>query len=74
MRHLLMMVLNTVLSTGCHDDHDHISKLEGELHEQRQKTDQWMTVAGVLGVGCTVLFSIGVGIGAKARKRATQDE
>jgi len=69
----LMVALVIIMFAGCHDDgHEDRQKLETELKEQRQITERWMTVAGALGIGCTVLFGVGVAIGSKARKQVNR--
>ena len=40
---------------------------EEQLLQQRKATDQWEIIAGVLGVGCILLFVFGTAIGAKTR-------
>jgi hypothetical protein len=58
-----------VIFSGCHDDHEEKQRLENKLKEQQQKTGEWMVVAGVLGIGGTVLFGVGCAIGSTARRR-----
>ena len=80
MRHKLILVTLAILLSATTGDaawfgnDDQLNKVQKELHEQRQDTAAWMTVAGVLGVDCTILFGIGAAIGAKARKEVKKDE
>jgi len=73
---ILIALIICIFTTGCHEDEDHENKqkLENELREQRQTADRWMTIAGILGIGCTVLFGAGVAIGSKARKQVSKNE
>lgn len=53
---------------------EQIIKVEQQLHEQRQNSSDWMVIAGILSIGCTILFRIGSAIGSKARKAVKKDE
>jgi len=78
MNRKFMLIAVILLFSGCPDDHEdrkEKQKLESELKEQREITGRWMVVAGVLGVGCTVLFGVGTAIGSHARrKQVKRDE
>lgn len=66
-----MLIVLLMMSGGCHDDHDQDKqrRLESELKEQRERTGEWMVVAGALGISCTVLFGIGTAVGSHARRK-----
>jgi hypothetical protein len=75
----MLVTLSTLLTlttgnAGWFGNDDQLIKVENELHQQRQHTGDWMVIAGVLAVGCTVLFGIGAAIGSKARKEVKKDE
>jgi hypothetical protein len=80
MRHHLMLVALAMLlhaTTGhaaLFGNDDRLNKVEQELHQSREDAGGWMVVAGILGIGCTILFGIGAAIGSKARKGVKRDE
>ena len=81
MKHQFMPVLAALTLTslaqadwfGGNRDHEQLSKVESELHTQRQSTGDWMITAGILGIGCCLLFGVGAAIGSMTRK-AGKDE
>ena len=56
------------------EDKERIKQIETDLNEQRSKTGSWEIIAGVLAVGCVLVFSIGAAMGSKARKEARRNE
>ena len=56
------------------EDKERIKQIETELNQQRSKTGSWEIIAGVLAVGCVLVFSIGAAMGSKARKEARRNE
>lgn len=59
---------------GDSEDKERIEQIETDLKEQRSKTGTWEIIAGVLAVGCVMVFSIGAAMGSKARKEARRNE
>ena len=66
---LTLIILMSTANAALFGDRDQLIKVENELHEQQQSSGDWMIIAGILGIGCTVLFGIGAAIGSKARKK-----
>ncbi len=65
---LLALILVSTVDAGWFGNDDQLNKVEHDLHEERQTSGDWMVVAGILGIGCAVLFGIGAAIGSGARK------
>jgi hypothetical protein len=80
MRNKLMLVTLAMLLTATtghaaiFGNDDRLNKVEHELHQSRQDSADWMVIAGILGIGCTILFGVGAAIGSKARKGVRKSE
>lgn len=78
---LIKITLATMLISTAHagwwsdsEDKQRIEQTESELKEQRSKTGSWEIIAGVLAVGCVLVFSIGAAMGSRARREARRHE
>jgi hypothetical protein len=75
MNHKLILVTLALLlhaTTGhaaLFGNEDRLNKVEQELYQSRQDTGGWMFIAGILGIGSTILFGIGAAIGARVGRR-----
>lgn len=81
MKLIKITLIAAMLITSAHagwwsdsEDKERIKQIETDLNEQRSKTGTWEIIAGVLAVGCVLVFSIGAAMGSKARKEARRNE
>jgi hypothetical protein len=74
---LVAVMLVTSAHAGWWSDSEEekrIKQIETELNEQRSKTGTWEIIAGVLAVGCVLVFSIGAAMGSRARREVRRHE
>ena len=66
---LLILMLAMHASAGwLNNDDQRIQDLNQQVITERQSTGSWQIVAGVLGIGAVVLFTIGTALGSKTRR------
>ena len=80
MKRITIALSVLLLCTGCPSTPDQptpqqqLQQAQQQLVQQQTSTGNWQLVAGVLAVGCILLFVVGAMLGSKTRRHGKQSD